>query len=79
VSVHEGVSYAYLVRSVRFASTLEFSKFEWDGFEVSDKNVTKTKFQLEVLHAEEDALMEMDLPVHRIVNSERVANIALIE
>jgi len=34
---------------------------ESEDFEVSDKNVTKTKFQLKVLHAEKDALVEMSL------------------
>ena len=56
MSVYKGVSYTYLVRSIRFAFTLEFSKLERDGFKVSDKNVMETKFQLEALHAEKDAV-----------------------
>jgi len=55
------VSYTYLISSSHFAFTLEFSKLDKDHFEISNKNVTKTKLQVEALHAEKDALLKVNL------------------
>ena len=62
MSVRKNVQYAYLIGSDAFAlPNAEFCELGNDNFEVSDENVAETKFQLEALHAEENALVEMSL------------------